>query len=303
MIGVRTPFRIGFVGGGTDLRSFYARQSGCVVSTSINKFMHVVVRKSFDEVTRLKHSKIETTVDASEIVHPIVHRILQKYNIQGIDITSIADVPPGTGLGSSSAFTVSLLHAIHIYLGNEITDEELAREACEVEIDDLNGVLGKQDQYASAYGGLNFMTFHSDESVIVEPLHIPDQIYQMLEESLILFYVGGERDARTILTDQQDKFTEDTGRFGELARLGSLAYDFRDSLVDGRIDDCGAIMHDGWLLKRRQSNKISSKKIDHYYDLGMKNGAWGGKLLVVVGFLLFFVRKSVNQSSVRFSLD
>lgn len=289
MIGVRTPLRIGFVGGGTDLRSFYSLRAGCVVSMAINKFMHVVVRKSFNGATRLSHSKIEETDNAIRIEHPIVRRVLEKFDIQGIDITSIADVPPGTGLGSSSAFTVSLLHAVHAYLDHTVSKEDLAKEACEVEIDDLDGVLGKQDQYASAYGGLNFITFHPDESVTVDPIDVPDQTFRNLEESLLLFYVGGERSARTILADQQHNFSKSQGKFRELARLGDLTHDFRAALLAGRIDDCGAIMHEGWMLKREQSTRITTEVIDRCYDKGLKNGAWGGKLLGAGGggFLAF----------------
>ncbi|MBT3237417.1 MAG: GHMP kinase [Rhodospirillaceae bacterium] len=279
MIGVRTPFRVGLVGGGSDMRKFYLKHPGCVVSTSINKYMHVIVHKSFDDKIHLKYGQIESTMSIDKIEHPLIRSVLEKFNLTGVDITSVADVPPGTGLGSSSSFMVSILHAIYAYVGETVSKERLAREACDIEIDLLDGPLGKQDQYAAAYGGLNRITFHSDEKVTVEPLDLSPTAYRDLEESLVMFYIGGERDARIVLADQQKNFSEDEEKFQDMVKLTELANDFCNSLVAGNIQDCGEILHQGWLLKRRQSQQISSPSIDRHYDLAMKCGAWGGKLL------------------------
>ena len=294
MIGVRSPFRVSFVGGGTDMPTFYRQQPGAVISVTINKFMYILVHKFFDEKIQIKYSRTELVDDVHDIQHPVVRVALEKLGIAGVDINSIADVPAGTGLGSSSAYTVTLLHALYAYQGKFVSKDRLAREACEIEIEHLGEPIGKQDQYATAYGGLNFMTFHPDETVQVEPVVLPTETYRAFEDSLMLFYLGDQREAWAVLKDQQENVQSDRGKFDALVRMGNLAHWFRDSLIAGDLAECGSILDESWQLKRQLSSKISSEAIDHYYDLGMANGATGGKLLGAGGggFLAFLCPKA-----------
>jgi D-glycero-alpha-D-manno-heptose-7-phosphate kinase len=303
MIGTRTPFRVSFAGGGSDLKEFYSRQPGCVLSTTINKYMFIFVHPYFDEKIQVKYSKTELVNDASEIKHPIVREALKKFGINGIDINSIADVPAGTGLGSSGSFAVGLLHALYAYSGQNPAKETLARKACAIEINILKEPIGKQDQYAAAYGGLNFMTFHPDETVSVEPVIISPDKYQELENNLLFFYAGGARPAREILTDQKHNTISDKKTFGNIKRMAQLAKNLRDNLSSGNLHDVGPILDEGWNLKKELSLKISDDKIDNYYNAARKNGAGGGKLLGAGGggFLMFYCERAY-QDQLRQSL-
>ena len=303
MIGTRTPFRVSFAGGGSDLKDFYSRHPGCVLSTTINKYMFIFVHPFFDERIQVKYSRTELVNNISEIKHPVVREALRKFGINGIDINSIADIPAGTGLGSSCSFTVGLLHALYAYSGKNPTKEELAREACEIEIDILGEPIGKQDQYAAAYGGLNFITFHPDDTVRVEPVIISPDKYHELENNLLFFYVGGARPARDILSDQKHNTISDKKTFGNIKRMTELAKNLKKSLSAGNLQDVGPILDEGWNFKKYLSLKISDDKIDSYYNAARKNGAGGGKLLGAGGggFLMFYCEQT-HQEKLRQSL-
>ena len=303
MIGTRTPFRVSFAGGGSDLKEFYSRQPGCVLSSTINKYMFIFVHPYFDEKIQVKYSKTELVNEASEIKHPIVREALKEFGIKGIDINSIADVPAGTGLGSSGSFAVGLLHALYAYSGQNPAKETLARKACAIEINILKEPIGKQDQYAAAYGGLNFITFHPDETVSVEPVIISPDKYQELENNLLFFYVGGARPAREILTDQKHNTISDKKTFGNIKRMAQLAKNLRDNLSSGNLHDMGPILDEGWNLKKELSLKISDDKIDSYYNAARENGAGGGKLLGAGGggFFMFYCELA-HQDKLRQSL-
>jgi len=302
MIGTKTPFRISFAGGGSDLCAFYEHSPGCVVSTTIDKHMYLFVHPSFDEKFQVKYSKIELVDDIEEIQHPIVREALRLFGLTGIDISSIADIPSGTGLGSSSSFAVGLFNALYAYVGEMVSPERLAADACRMEIDILKEPIGRQDQYAAAYGGLNLINFHGDHSVTVEPIHIPQDKMRDLEQNLVMFYSGGQRDAGQILMDQANNMNRE--KRDTLVRMTELARDLRDSLIRGSIDDMGLILDESWRLKKSLSSRISRGQIDDLYETAMRNGALGGKLLGAgdSGFLLFYCRED-EQDRLRSALS
>jgi D-glycero-alpha-D-manno-heptose-7-phosphate kinase len=303
MIGTRTPFRVSFAGGGSDLKEFYLRHPGCVLSTTINKYMFIFVHPFFDERIQVKYSKTELVNDVGEINHPIVREALRKFRIKGVDINSIADIPAGTGLGSSSSFTVGLLQTLYAYTSKNTTKEILAREACEIEIDTLKEPIGKQDQYAVAYGGLNFIIFHPDDTVDIEPVIMSKDKYLEFENNLLFFYIGGARPARDILSDQKYNMQSDKIIFSNIKRMAELAKNLKDCLSAGNLQDVGLILDEGWSLKKDLSLKISDDKIDYYYNAARKNGADGGKLLGAGGggFLMFYCEQT-HQDKLRQSL-
>ncbi len=306
MIGTQTPFRISFAGGGSDLPEFYTRtggEPGCVLSTTINKYMYILVHPHFEHKILLKYSKTELVDTISEVQHPLIRECLRKFNVSGIDINSIADIPAGTGLASSSCFTVGLLHALYAYTNKYPSKEKLASEACEIEIDILREPIGKQDQYAAAYGGLNFITFFPNGSVGVEPIRLQREKFEELQDSLCLFYLGNNRKAGEILKHQRDRMLAEGKTLESLRRMCGLARNLRDSLQRQNLDDFGAILHEGWVLKQSLSDKISSGEIDQHYKTGIENGATGGKLLGAggSGFLLFFC-KPENQPKLAAAL-
>jgi D-glycero-alpha-D-manno-heptose-7-phosphate kinase len=251
MIITRTPFRVSFVGGGTDLKDFYTVAPGAVVSTAIKKYMYITVNRRFDDTIRVSYAKTEIVSRIDELQHPIVREALKMVGIDGgIEIVSIADVPSGTGLGSSSSFTVGLLNALYAFTGVLKSADELAQEACRIEIDLLGEPIGKQDQYIAAYGGLCHIQFNPDGSVFVNPIILSNASKQGLEKKLLLFYTGISRDANVILSDQKSR----TGRgdtLQYLSRLVSLTLDARRCFLDGLdMHELGGLLHSSWLLKK-----------------------------------------------------
>lgn len=303
MIITRTPFRISFAGGGSDMPDFYREHGGCVLSATINKYMYITIHPYFDEnKTALKYSQTEIVDNIAEIQHSIFHCVLNEKNISGVEITSTADVPSGTGLGSSSSFTVGLLHTLACYRGKYYSKEKLASEACRVEIEMLHSPIGKQDQYAAAYGGLNFIKFHKDDTVSVEPIIAKASVIKDLQENLIMFYTGITHNANTILSEQKNNIS--AGQKTEnLIKMCGLAENLRESLENNSIADFGEILHEGWLRKRELAGGISNGIIDEMYDCALKNGAVGGKLLGAGGggFLLFYCPKE-RQEKLKNSL-
>ena len=293
MIISRTPFRISFAGGGSDMPAFYKRETGAVLSTSIDKYMYIAIHPFFDKnKIQLKYSKTEQVDSISDIKHPIFREVLNMYNLKGVDLNSIADIPSGTGLGSSSSFTVGLLNAVRTYLGKATSGEKLGQLACDVEINKVGSPIGKQDQYAAACGGLNFITFYGDETVNVEKIIMNPQKKRELDENLLMVFVGGEHSANAILKSQQADIS-DQQKFETQKNMVKLAYQLRESLESNNIDDFGRILHEGWLMKKSLTAGISSGGIDEMYERGIQAGALGGKLLGAggAGFILFYCPK------------
>lgn len=305
MIITRTPFRISFVGGGTDLPDFYRIEPGAVVSAAINKYMYIVVNKRFDDTIRVSYSKTEIVKDVGEIQHPIVREALKSIGItEGVEIVSIADIPSGTGLGSSSSFTVGLLNALHAYKGSLKPAEELAKEACHIEIDILGEPIGKQDQYIAAYGGLRYIQFNPDETVFTEPIIYAQESRDKLNRNLLLFYTGDTREARSILK-QQKTDTSQRDKAELLKNMRDLALELRNYLNSNSSPDIlGEFLGKGWLLKKQLTSGISNNKIDEYYKRAIGAGAMGGKLLGAGGggFLLLYCPEE-RQPKVREALS
>lgn len=292
MIVTRTPFRISFCGGGSDLPSYYRKNGGCVISTTINKYMYIVLHKSFlPNQTVLKYSETETVDDVNKIKHQIFRECLKQEDVQGVEIASIADIPQGTGLGSSSSFTVGLLNNLKCYKREYSTKYELAEAACHMEIDVCGAPIGKQDQYAAAYGGLNFYQFNRDDSVSVEPVLLPSDKYDDLENNLIMIYVGGEHSASSILKEQGRNLSNQRDKEAGQKKIVELTYELKKQLELGNIDALGEILDENWKIKRTLANGISNPGFDELYELATKNGALGGKILGAggSGFFLFYV--------------
>ncbi|MEQ8627059.1 hypothetical protein [Ekhidna sp.] len=291
MIITRTPFRISFIGGGSDIPSYYKRFPGCVLSSTINKFMYIASHRFFDKnKVRLKYSKTETIQDINNIKHPIFREVLKKFNFEGgIEFSSIADVPSGTGMGSSSSFTVGLLHNAYVNRKKYVSKETLARDACEIEIDILNEPIGKQDQYAASYGGINAIQFNTDDSVNVEKIYLKKSILTELERNLVLFYTGEKRAAHTILEEQKRNLLQDKYA-GYMKHMVSLVNEAKSFLINNKLDDFARTLSENWEIKKKLSSNVSNEMIDRIYRVAMKNGAIGGKLLGAgeSGFFLFY---------------
>jgi len=294
MIITRTPLRISFVGGGTDIREYYQHSNGQVLSTGINKYVYVIVKKQLGIVEnkyRINWSQIEFRDHIDEINHPIVREVLRKFNINyPIEITTISDIPAGTGLGSSSSFAVGLIHAICALEGLNKTKYELASLAAEIEVDILGRSMGKQDHFAAAYGNLNIISFFSDEKVEISPVIYDTKNRDTLENNLLLFYSFVKRDAAEILKSQ---ISETRNKFDTLTQMKDLVAPLSLSLnKDQNIDDFGKILHQNWMLKKSITKDISNSTINKYYKKGIEAGALGGKLLGAGsgGFILFYIR-------------
>jgi D-glycero-alpha-D-manno-heptose-7-phosphate kinase len=292
-----------FAGGGSDLPAFYRRFGGAVVSTTINQFVYVTINKKFDDRIRVSYSRTEEARSAERIKHPLVREAMKLLGIRGgIEITSIADIPArGTGLGSSSSFTVSLLHALHAYTERHASSEQLAREACEIEIQRCGEPIGKQDQYAAAFGGLNFIQFNQDDSVLIEPIICKRQTIEHLQAHTLTFYTGITRSASSILRLQQNAVSSEKKKQKVMKQMAELAQQLRRNLQQNRIATFGEILHEGWALKKSLSAGISSDIIDEWYRKGRKAGATGGKLLGAGagGFLMFYAPPERHDAIAR----
>ncbi len=297
MIITKTPFRISFCGGGSDIADFYRKHGGCVVSTSINRYMYISIHPFFDEkVTSLKYSQTEIVNDISKIKHAIFKRVLNDMNISGVEITSTADVPSGTGLGSSSSFTVGLLHSIYCYKGKYVAKRKLAEEACDIEINRLGNPIGKQDQYAAACGGLNFISFHRDDTVTVEPIIMESDCLKELQDNIVIYYTGITHDANSILAEQKSNISK-IEKTNSLIKMCQLAYDMKNSLENNDLSYFGEILNESWQRKKELASGITHPAIDSMYEKAISNGAIGGKLLGAGGggFLLFYCDKSMQR--------
>lgn len=289
MIIARTPFRISFTGGSSDIRSFYQHEPGAVVSATINKYVYLSMHPLFNNSGYfLKYSQHEIVDSADKIKHPIIRNVFIRYGIAGVDFNSSSDVPSGTGLGSSSSFTTGLINLCNAYGDRFLSKEAIAKEACHIEIDVLKSPIGKQDQYAAAVGGMNYIQFNPDESVVIEKLRLPREIFHKLERSLLLFWLGDTRTAALVLSGQTKRTKEN---FPIIKKMADLAGTMRDELKAGNIEDFGKILHDNWTYKKELAKGITNPSVDYYYDLALRNGAEGGKLTGAgsTGFLLLFV--------------
>jgi D-glycero-alpha-D-manno-heptose-7-phosphate kinase len=291
VITTQTPFRISFFGGGSDIAGFYSRHPGAVLSAAINKNMYMTTHPYFEPTaTHLKYSKTELVSSVDKIEHPILRATLSALVPRGgIEVASIADIPGGTGLGSSSAFTVGLIQNLNARLQRFLPASKLAEEACHIEIDVLKEPIGKQDQYASAYGGLNHFVFHSDGRTSVERLFLPADTIRRLESSLFLFYLGGTRSASAILQEQATNLSE-AEVFNTMTEMVGLVPVGIQLLRENDLDGFGRLLHKGWTLKKTLASKISDASIDAHYERGLDAGALGGKLAGAGGggFLLFY---------------
>lgn len=291
MIISRTPLRVSFLGGGSDLPSYYRRHGGAVLSTAIDHSVYVTVSRKFDDAVRVSYSRTEEVAHASEIEHPLVRECLALLGIEGgIEITSVADIPAkGTGLGSSSSFTVGLLNALHAYCGRHASADTLARESCQIELDRCGEPIGKQDQYASAFGGFNFIRFHPDESVEVKKVICPPALLTDLQSRLLFFFTGLTRSASTLLQQQSAELATPGAKSDAMAELVRLAETAFLELCSGKITSLGAMLHEGWQIKKQIADGVTSAVIDQAYEAARGAGAEGGKLLGAGGggFLMF----------------
>jgi D-glycero-alpha-D-manno-heptose-7-phosphate kinase len=295
MIISRTPLRMSFAGGGSDLPAYYREFGGAVVSTAIDQYVYVNVNKKFDDGIRVGYSKNEEVSSVKEIAHPLVRSALEYLQIAGgVEITTIADIPSsGTGLGSSSSFTVGLLHALHEYRSKTVNAKTLAQEACHIEIDLCKEPIGKQDQYAAAFGGFNLIEFHPNETVTVSPIECQPQTLQTLQENLLVLYTGKTRSASTLLKEQSAEMARSEQKQKTMHQMVQLARDLSNELAANRLDAMGEILNAGWMLKKSLVPGISESEIDGWYETGMAAGAQGGKILGAGagGFLLFYAPK------------
>ncbi|MEK6938126.1 MAG: GHMP kinase [Nanoarchaeota archaeon] len=303
MIITKTPFRISFAGGGTDIKEFYEKEGGAVLSTTINKFMYLGVHKYFEPKILLKYSKTECVDSVDQIEHKLIKQCFLKTGTdKHLEVTSFADVPAGTGLGSSSAFTIGLLKALHTFHNRNVNNLSLAKQTCDIEIEELKEPIGKQDQYACALGGFNLITFSPEGEVMVEPILISSQTKKKLEENLIMFYTGITRSASAILTEQKKEVTTES-KFVNLQKMRNLAFELKITLEAGNLEEFGTILHKEWMLKKEITSSISNQFIDEYYNKALALGATGGKILGAGGggFFLFYCDKS-KQDNLRANL-
>ena len=304
-----------YVGGGSDMPAFYREELGAVVSTSIDKYMYIAVNKKFDDKIRLSYSRTEEVDHSHQVEHPLVREVLSLTGIErGIEIASLSDIPSkGSGLGSSSSYTVGLLHALHAYNSKYVSKEVLAQQACDNEINRCGEPIGKQDQYAAAYGGMNLIRFHPDETVSVDPVLCRPEILEMLEAHTLVFFTGRTRSASAILAEQSNSLKSVDRRI-LMRRMVQLAFELKSELESGSLQNFGEILDENWRLKAQMSSGVTDSEIDDWYMTGLKHGALGGKLLGAGngGFIMFFAPPQTHAAiasalrslrQVRFGFD
>jgi len=317
LIIARSPLRISLGGGGTDLPSYYREHEGFLIAAAIDKYVYVTINRPFNEGIYLKYSEIEHVKTVDEVSHNIIREALKLENLNTpqVEISSIADLPSGTGLGSSGSFTTALLKALYAYRHRHINPEELAELACSIEIDRLQEPIGKQDQYIASVGGITCFAFHKDNSVTFAPLKISRETFHALEDNLLLFFTGFSRSASEILKDQHVKSQKnDTDMLNNLHFVKEIGYLSKDALESGNTDKFGELMHQHWGHKKKRSGGMSNQNIDAWYETALKNGAIGGKVVGAGGggFLMFMahdaakLRNAMTKSGlqeVRFKFD
>jgi len=298
MIITRTPLRISVGGGGTDLPSYYRRGGGFLISAAINRYVYIAINDTFTDDYVIKYSALERADQVDDIAHPLVREALRLHPIGGAkEIVSVADIPAGTGLGSSGAFTVGLLRALFAYKREHVTAGALAEEACHIEIDILNEPVGKQDQYIAAYGGISCFEIDVDGHVRVSPLAISNDTLRDLEENLLLFFTGYSHKAGEVLSEQDTRSSAgDEQMLARLAETEAIGRRIGAALEVGDTEEYGALMHAHWMTKRARSGDMSNPDIDRWYQRGIDNGAIGGKLVGAGagGFLLFYAKDAAR---------
>jgi D-glycero-alpha-D-manno-heptose-7-phosphate kinase len=317
MIITRSPLRITLGGGGTDLPSYYREHGGFLIAAAIDKYVYVTVMRPFTQGIYLKYSSLEHVDSVDAVHHPIIREAIRMLDFRTpqVEITTLADIPAGTGLGSSGSFTTALLKALYAHRRRLLHPSELAELACSIEIDKLCESVGKQDQYIAAFGGVTCFTFHSDDRVEAEPLRIPMDALFNLEDNLLLFFTGFSRSASGIIADQKQRTEkQDEEMLRSLHYVKDLGLRSRKALQKGDTALFGELLHEHWEHKRRRSSGMSNARIDDWYELGRKNGAIGGKLVGAGGggFLMFYAEdqrrlrsamKSAGLEEVRFRFD
>ena len=299
MIITRSPFRISLGGGGTDLASYYQEHEGFLVAAAIDKYMYITLHHIFIDELIIKYSKMERVTSREDIQHPIIREAFRLVGIDetALEVTSMADIPSGTGLGSSGSFTTALLHALHKYRGNLVTPTALAEQACEIEIDRLKTPCGKQDQYISAVGGINCFHFAKDGAVTVTPLAISKETFYNLEDNLMLFFTGFSRSSTATLQEQDDKTRQaDKDMVDNLHYIKDIGYRSKAAMEKGDLRLFGELMDEHWHHKKKRSAAMSNSNIDEWYAIALKNGAIGGKLVGAGGggFLMFYTEDKIR---------
>lgn len=299
MIIARSPLRISLGGGGTDLPSYYEQHEGFLISAAIDKYVYITLHQTFEKEILLKYSQFEKVKEIGEIKHPIIREALRMLDFKksNLEICSMADIPAGTGLGSSGSFTVALLKALHAQKGDIVSTRTLAEEACDIEMVRLKEPIGKQDQYIAAYGGLTCMSFKKDGYVWVEPLNISNETLYNLEDHCILFFTGFSRSASSILDEQNKKSKEkDEEMLENLHFVKELGLKSKEALEKGDLKAFAELMNIHWEYKKKRSKGMSNSQIDEWYTLAMENGAIGGKMIGAGGggFLMFYTEDKVR---------
>jgi D-glycero-alpha-D-manno-heptose-7-phosphate kinase len=304
MIITRSPLRISLGGGGTDLPSYYRKYEGFLISAAIDKYVYITLHDTFQKEIIIKYSKSERVQNKNEIQHPIIREALKLLNIEteNFELASMADIPAGTGLGSSGSFTCALLKALHTYNKTFIKPDDLAEEACYIEMDILREPIGKQDQYISAFGGINCFHFSSDDKVNTTKLNISQETLFNLEDNLLLFFTGYSRSASAVLKDQDDKSKkEDPSMIDNLHFVKEIGYKSKIAFESGNLEEFANLMNIHWEYKKQRSGTISNDRINRWYELAINNGALGGKLIGAGGggFLMFY---SDNHKKLRHAM-
>lgn len=310
MLIARSPLRITLGGGGTDLPSYYRQHEGFLIAAAIDRYVYVTVTRPFISGIFLKYTQVESVQDPEQIQHPIIREAIRllKFKTPQLEISTIADIPAGTGLGSSGSFTTALLKALYAHRKRLIHPSELAELACHIEIDRLGEPIGKQDQYIAAYGGVTCFTFQRDDKVVAEPLLLSMDTMFDLEDNLLLFFTGFSRSAGAILKDQDARTQQsDDDMLKNIHYVKELGYRCRTALETGQPSLFGELMHEHWEHKKRRSQGMSNPRIDEWYELGIRNGAVGGKLVGAGGggFLMFYAsdRNKLRHCMMRAGLE
>jgi D-glycero-alpha-D-manno-heptose-7-phosphate kinase len=302
MIIVQTPFRISLFGGGTDFRDYYSAEGGCVLSSAINKYIFVIIKERFDEKLRIGYTRTEIVDTIDDVNHELIREALRKTGIQkGVEIITMGDIPAGSGLGSSSAVTVGALQSMYCYTGECVSNEQLAREACEIEIDILGKPIGIQDQYICAMGGFRFFEFATDGTVTNTPINLDGEVQRRLNENLLLFFTGTTRQANDILGEQRNNIHS---KMHVLRKMKEMAHVAKEELLAGNIDALGPLLHESWQMKKQLASQISNRSIEECYQAALDAGATGGKITGAGGggFLLLYCPHQ-NADRVRASLS
>jgi D-glycero-alpha-D-manno-heptose-7-phosphate kinase len=299
LIITRSPLRISLGGGGTDLPSYYREHAGFVLSAAIDKYVYITLHDTFEQQFIIKYSKTELVQSVEEIRHPIIREALKLVPVSAphLEVVSMSDIPAGTGLGSSGSFTVGLLRALYAHNKTSVTRQQLAENACHIEIDLLGEPIGKQDQYISSFGGITSFLFDPDGRVTVQPVPISSETLYNLEDNLLLFFTGFTRSASAILAEQDNRTREgDSQMIDHLHQVKKFGYQIRTALESGDLRRFAAIMRDHWELKKQRAQAMTNSRIDEYYDLACANGALGGKLIGAGGggFLMFYTEEKTR---------